>query len=86
MSLEGLVFAFLLLKDPQFLQSLPGHARLFKLAFALAAFSVLVEDLEEVLRDEFLWVKCLLFETLHGILGLVALCRIVGKAGLLLLK
>ena len=49
MSLEGLVFAFLLLEDAQFLQSLTSHARLFKLAFALAAFTVLVEDLEEVL-------------------------------------
>ena len=49
MSLEGLIFAFLLLEDAQLFQSLPGHARLFKLAFALAAFTVLVEDLEEVL-------------------------------------
>ena len=63
MSIKGLVFALILLEDAQLFQPLSRHARLLEFALALAALPVLVQDLQEVLRDELLWVKSLLFAT-----------------------
>ena len=63
MSVKGLVFALILLEDAQLFQPLSRHARLLEFALTLAALSVLVQDLQEVLRDELLWVESLLFAT-----------------------
>lgn len=63
MSVKGLVLALILLEDAQLFQPLSRHARLLEFALALAALPVLVQDLQEVLRDELLWVKSLLFAT-----------------------
>ena len=63
MSVKGLVFALILLEDAQLFQPLSRHARLLEFALTLAALPVLVQDLQEVLRDELLWIKSLLFAT-----------------------
>jgi hypothetical protein len=62
MSAESLILALVLLEDSEFFEALAGHAGLFELAFALAVLPVLVEDQEEVLRDEPRWVECFLFK------------------------
>ena len=48
MSCKRLIFSLLLFEDAQLLQSLPCHASLLELAFALAIFPMLIENLEEV--------------------------------------
>ena len=63
MSVISLVLALIFLEDAQLFQPLSRHARLLEFALALAALPVLVQDLQEVLRDELLWVKSLLFAT-----------------------
>ena len=61
MSVKRLIFALILLEDSKLFQPLSRHARLFKFAFTLAALPMLVQYLQEVLRDELLWVKSLFF-------------------------
>ena len=61
MSVIGLIFALILLKDAKLLQPLSCHARLLKFALALAALPMLVQNLQEILRDELLRVKSLFF-------------------------
>ena len=63
MSVKRLIFALILLEDSKLFQPLSRHARLLEFALTLAALPVLVQDLQEVLRDELLWVKSLLFAT-----------------------
>ena len=61
MSVKRLIFALILLEDSKLFQPLSRHARLFKFALTLAALPMLVQYLQEVLRDELLWVKSLFF-------------------------
>ena len=45
MTIESLFFPFLLFKDAQLLQALPGQRGLLKFSFALATFTVLIQNL-----------------------------------------
>ena len=74
MSVKRLIFALILFEDSKLFQPLSRHARLFKFALTLAALPMLVQNLQEVLRDELLRVKCLFFVIALGIVN--SLCII----------
>ena len=59
MSTERLVFSLLFLEDPQLLQSFPRQCRLSQLTLSFTILAMLIEDLQEVFRDELGWVKLL---------------------------
>ena len=52
MSAVRLIFSLVFLEDAQLLEPLACHARLLELALSLAILSVLVQNQQEILRDE----------------------------------
>ena len=74
MSLVGFVFAFLFLEDAQFFQALPSKCGLLEFALTLAVLAMLIEDLQEVFRNELRWVELLIFE-----LSLIDNCCVIAN-------
>ena len=82
MSVKRLIFALILLEDSKLFQPLSRHARLLEFALTLAALPMLVQYLQEVLRDELLRVERLFFAAC----GIIDRCSIISGLILTTLK
>jgi len=62
MASESFIFALLLFKDAQFFQTLACKSSLLEFAFSLAILPVLVQNLQEILRNVLGRIKFLAFQ------------------------